>query len=124
MITDVEREWYGYMCDWLENGNEAENLATAWGMYASRLTEDMGIGVGLAIQESGTGEQSYFYGPATATEQRASSTLTDMAVSFIIEYIMGQKTEADWEGFKQSWNEMGGEAWTNEVNEQYASITQ
>ena len=44
--------------------------------------------------------------------------------SFIIEYIMGQKTEADWEGFKQSWNEMGGEAWTNEVNEQYASITQ
>lgn len=92
--------------------------------YASRLTEDMGIGVGLAIQESGTGEQSYFYGPATATEQRASSTLTDMAVSFIIEYIMGQKTEADWEGFKQSWNKMGGEAWTNEVNEQYASITQ
>ena len=124
LITDVEREWYGYMCDWLENGNEAENLATAWGMYASRLTEDMGIGVGLAIQESGTGEQRYFYGPATATEQRASSTLTDMAVSFIIEYIMGQKTEADWEGFKQSWNEMGGEAWTNEVNEQYASITQ
>ena len=47
-----------------------------------------------------------------------------MAVSFIIEYIMGQKTEADWEGFKQSWNKMGGEAWTNEVNEQYASITQ
>ena len=36
---------------------------------------------------------------------------------------MGQKTEADWEGFKQSWNKMGGEAWTNEVNEQYASIT-
>ena len=124
LITDVEREWYGYMCDWMEDGNEAENLATAWGMYASRLTEDMGIGVGLAIQESGTGEQSYFYGPATATEQRASSTLTDMAVSFIIEYIMGQKTEADWEGFKQSWNKMGGEAWTNEVNEQYASITQ
>ena len=124
LITDVEREWYGYMCDWMQDGNEAENLATAWGMYASRLTEDMGIGVGLAIQESGTGEQSYFYGPATATEQRASSTLTDMAVSFIIEYIMGQKTEADWEGFKQSWNKMGGEAWTNEVNEQYASITQ
>ena len=124
LITDVEREWYGYMCDWMEDGNEAENLATAWGMYASRLTEDMGIGVGLAIQERGTGEQSYFYGPATATEQRASSTLTDMAVSFIIEYIMGQKTEADWEGFKQSWNKMGGEAWTNEVNEQYASITQ
>ena len=74
LITDVEREWYGYMCDWMEDGNEAENLATAWGMYASRLTEDMGIGVGLAIQESGTGEQSYFYGPR-ATGHRAACVL-------------------------------------------------
>ena len=43
-------------------------------------------------------------------------------LSFIIEYIMGQKTEADWESFKQSWNDMGGADWTKEVNEQYKSI--
>ena len=109
MITDVEREWYGY-AGAIDGGRVVnENLATAWGMYASRLTEDMGVGAG-SPRGSGTGRQSYFYGPATATERRASSTLTDMAVSFIIEYIMGQKTEADWEGFKQSWNKMGGEA--------------
>lgn len=35
---------------------------------------------------------------------------------------MGQKTDADWESFKQSWYELGGTDWTNEVNEQYNSI--
>ena len=92
------------------------------GMYASRLTEDMVSVLALPYRKAVLASRATSHGPAT--EQRASSTLTDMAVSFIIEYIMGQKTEADWEGFKQSWNKMGGEAWTNEVNEQYASITQ
>lgn len=124
LITDIEKEWYGYMNSYLTDGNACENLGTAWGMYKSRLSEDMGIAVGLAARESGVYEPAYYYGPATETEQRVSSTLSDMSVSFIVEYIMGQKTEADWESFKQSWNEMGGEAWTNEVNEQYRSITQ
>lgn len=84
----------------------------------------MGISIGLAARESGEYEPAYYYGPATRTEQRVSSTLSDMAVSFFVEYIMGQKGEADWESFKQSWNEMGGQAWTDEVNEQYKSITQ
>jgi hypothetical protein len=82
----------------------------------------MGIDIGLTARETGFYETNYFYGGATATEQRASSTLSDTATSFIIEYIMGQKTEADWESFKQSWNDMGGADWTKEVNEQYKSI--
>lgn len=124
LITDIEQEWYGYMNDYLTKGNACENLGTAWGMYKSRLSEDMGIAIGLAARESGEYEPAYYYGPATRTEQRVSSTLSDMAVSFFVEYIMGQKGEADWESFKQSWNEMGGQAWTDEVNEQYKSITQ
>lgn len=124
LITDIEQEWYGYMNDYLTKGNACENLGTAWGMYKSRLSEDMGIAIGLAARESGEYEPAYYYGPATKTEQRVSSTLSDMAVSFFVEYIMGQKGEADWESFKQSWNEMGGQAWTDEVNEQYKSITQ
>ena len=51
-----------------------------------------------------------------------SATLSDLSVSFVVEYIMGQKTDADWESFKQSWYELGGTDWTNEVNEQYNSI--
>lgn len=123
LVTAIENEWYGYMNDYLTYGNDCENLGTAWGMYKSRLSEDMGIALGLNARESGNYEPSYYYGPATPTEQRASATLTDTAVSFIVEYIMGQKTEADWESFKQSWNELGGAAWTQEVNEQYQSIT-
>ena len=46
-----------------------------------------------------------------------------MTTSFVIDYILGQKTENDWEGFKASWNALGGSDWTKEVNEQYAEIT-
>ena len=120
--TAVENEWYGYMNDYLTYGNECENLGTAWGMYKSRLSEDMGIAIGLATKNSGNYEPGYFYGAATATEQRVSATLSDLAVSFVVEYIMGQKTEADWESFQSSWNELGGADWTAEVNEQYNSI--
>lgn len=120
--TAVEQEWYGYMNDYLTNGNDCENLGTAWGMYKSRLSEDMGIAIGLATKNSGNYEPGYFYGSATSTEQRASATLSDLSVSFVVEYIMGQKTDADWESFKQSWYELGGTDWTNEVNEQYNSI--
>lgn len=89
----------------------------------ARPRHDVGIALGLKARETGEYEECYYYGPARPTEQRASSTLTDTAVSFIVEYIMGQKTEADWESFKQSWNDLGGAAWTEEVNEQYQSIT-
>lgn len=119
---EYEKTLYDYMDDWLTNGNNSEQRGTSWGQYKSRLTEDMGIAIGLKARETGNYETNYFYGGATATEQRASSTLSDMATSFIIEYIMGQKTEADWTSFKQSWLDMGGQAWTDEVNEQYNSI--
>ena len=91
-------------------------------MYKSRLEKNMGIDMGLQARETGFYEPNYFYGAATATEQRASSTLSDITTSFVIEYIMGQKTEADWESFKQTWNSLGGADWTKEVNEQYFSI--
>ena len=121
--VEYEKVMYDYMDDWLTNGNNSENRGTSWGQYKSRLEKGMGIDIGLTARETGFYETNYFYGGATATEQRASSTLSDTATSFIIEYIMGQKTEADWESFKQSWNDMGGADWTKEVNEQYKSIT-
>lgn len=120
--TAVENEWYGYLNNYLTYGNECENLGTAWGMYKSRLSDDMGIAIGLATKNSGNYEPGYFYGAATPTESRVSATLNDLAVSFVVEYIMGQKTDANWESFKQSWYALGGTDWTNEVNAQYNSI--
>lgn len=120
--VEYEKEMYGYMEDWLVNGNNSEQRGTSWGMYKSRLEKNMGIDMGLQARETGFYEPNYFYGPATATEQLASSTLSDITTSFVIEYIMGQKTEADWESFKQTWNSLGGADWTKEVNEQYSSI--
>ena len=110
------------MNDYLTYGNDCENLGTAWGMYKSRLSDDMGIAIGLATKNSGNYEPGYFYGAATPTEARVSATLNDLAVSFVVEYIMGQKTDENWESFKQSWYELGGTDWTNEVNAQYNNI--
>lgn len=120
--VDYEKVMYDYMEDWLVNGNNSEQRGTSWGMYKSRLEKNMGIDMGLQARETGFYEPNYFYGAATATEQRASSTLSDITTSFVIEYIMGQKTAADWENFKQTWNSLGGADWTKEVNEQYFSI--
>ena len=114
--------WYAYLENGLGAGNTSRSRGAVGGQYKSRLEKGMGIDIGLTARETGFYETNYFYGGATATEQRASSTLSDTATSFIIEYIMGQKTEADWESFKQSWNDMGGADWTKEVNEQYKSI--
>ena len=52
LTRDIELEWYGYMNDYLTYGNECENLGTAWGMYKSRLSEDMGIALGLKARET------------------------------------------------------------------------
>ena len=120
--NDYEKELYDYMEDWLVNGNDSKQRGTSWGMYKSRLAEDMGIALGLKARETGFYEPNYFYGGATETEQRAGSTLNDTATSFVINYILGQKTEDDWEDFKQTWNDLGGEKWTEEVNEQYTNI--
>ncbi len=120
--NQYEKELYDYMDDWLTNGNDSEQRGTSWGMYKSRLEKDMGIALSLKAKETGFYEPNYFYGAATATEQRAGSTLDDTTTSFVIDYILGEKTEADWEAFKQTWNDLGGADWTKEVNEQYADI--
>lgn len=119
-----EKDLYDYMEDWLVNGNDSDQRGTSWGMYKSRLAEDMGIALSLKARETGFYEPDYFYGGATATEKRAGSTLADSATSFVIAYILGEKTEDDWEAFKKSWNDLGGADWTKEVNEQYRSIAQ
>lgn len=120
---DYEKELYDDMADWLTNGNDSSQRGTSWGMYKSRLEKDMGIAIGLKDYAAGSYETNYFYGGATKTEQRVSATLSDISTSFVIDYILGEKTEADWEEFKKNWNDLGGADWTAEVNEQYTQLT-
>ena len=124
LTTDYERELYGYMDDWFTNGVESDNLGNAWGQYKSRLTKDMGIAVGLRARETGFYETNYFYGPTTEAESRSASTLSDLTSQFVIQYILGEKTEADWQSFKDQYNKLGGEEIAKEINEQYAAIAQ
>ena len=124
LTTDYERELYGYMDDWFTNGVESDNLGNAWGQYKSRLTKDMGIAVGLRARETGFYETNYFYGPTTEAESRSASTLSDLTSQFVIQYILGEKTEADWQSFKDQYNKLGGEEIAKAINEQYAAITQ
>lgn len=124
LTTDYERELYGYMDDWFTNGVESDNLTNSWGQYKSRLTKDMGIAVGLRARETGYYETNYFYGPTTEAESRSASTLSDLTSQFVIQYILGEKTEADWQSFKDQYNKLGGEEIAKAINEQYAAITQ
>ena len=124
LTTDYERELYGYMDDWFTNGVESDNLGNAWGQYKSRLPKDMGSAVGLRARETGYYETNYFYGPTTDAESRSASTLSDLTTQFVIQYILGEKTEADWQSFKDQYNKLGGEDIAKAINEQYAAITQ
>lgn len=123
LTTDYERELYGYMTSWLSEGTKAENFANAWGQYESRLGKEMGIALGLRARETGNYEPNYFYGPTTEAESRYSSTLSDMASQFVNDFIMGNKTEADWATFKTQYLEAGGQAVQDAINAQYAEIT-
>lgn len=123
LTTDYERELYGYMTSWLSEGTKNENFATNWGQYMSRLGKEMGIALGLRARETGNYEPNYFYGPTTEAESRYSSTLSDMASQFVNDFIMGNKTEADWATFKTQYLEAGGQAVQDAINAQYAEIT-
>ena len=63
----------------------------------------MGIDIGLTARETGFYEDQLLL---RLVQPLLSSALPPRCpmppTSFIIEYIMGQKTRADWESFKQS----------------------
>ncbi len=124
LTLDYSRELYDYMDNYLTNGNDAEDVGNAWGYYVSRLGKDMGIAMGLRARETGYYEMNYYYGPTTEAESRSSSTLSDLTSQFIIQYILGEKTEADWQSFKDQYNKLGGEEIAKAINEQYAAIAQ
>lgn len=63
-----------------------------------------------------------FYGNETETGTAVASTLLDYATEYVYKYIMGTTSEDSWEEFVSGWLAMGGEDWTNEVNEAYYNM--
>lgn len=63
-----------------------------------------------------------FYGTETKTGVEIASTLNDYVVEYICNYIMGNESEDSWDEFVDGWLSMGGETWTEEVNEAYYAL--
>ncbi|WP_164545699.1 extracellular solute-binding protein [Paenibacillus albus] len=55
----------------------------------------------------------------TPTMEQSFTTLSDLQTKTFLEIIMGKKPISEFDSFVASWNKMGGEQITNEVNEAY-----
>lgn len=88
-------------------------------------TEELGqcsIDIISSAKEAGNYVLNVFYGSETETGVAVASTLDDYAQEYMCKYIMGTEAEDSWDGFVSGWLAMGGEDWTNEVNEAYNAI--
>lgn len=94
----------------------------AWGLWYSRVADDGGIGLAESLVADGHVVFDEFYGPPTPAERRVASTLRDMTLQFVNNYIMGQVPESAWDEFVADWKNLGGDEWTREVNEQYSNL--
>lgn len=70
-------------------------------------------------QQAGNYVLNVFYGSETETGVAVASTLKDYVTQYFCNYIMGNKPEDSWQEFVDGWLAMGGETWTEEVNEAY-----
>ena len=94
----------------------------AWGLWYSRVADDGGVVLAESLVADGHAVYDEFYGPPTPAERRVASTLRDMTLQFVNNYIMGQVPESAWEEFVADWRNLGGDDWTREVNEQYNNL--
>jgi putative aldouronate transport system substrate-binding protein len=72
------------------------------------------------VHDEGHTRVSVDYGEETETGKAYGSSIKDYVTEYYCRYIMG--TADDWETFVAGWNAMGGEQWTNEINEAYTAI--
>lgn len=62
------------------------------------------------------------YGQETKTGLEVKSILKTYVTEYLCKYIMGTVSEDSWDEFVDEWLAMGGQQWTEEVNESYAKI--
>jgi len=111
LFASVELEWA-----------EDRPLAEAWGIYISRVAPYGGWGLTEQVRAQGRFVFDEYYGEPTPTELSRASILLDMWEEFALRYIMGDLPYDSWYTFVNDWLTLGGEAWTREVNEQFAAL--
>ncbi len=62
------------------------------------------------------------YGQETKTGLEVKSILKTYVTEYLCKYIMGTVSEDSWDEFVDEWLAMGGQQWTEEVNESYDKI--
>ena len=62
------------------------------------------------------------YGQETKTGLEVKSILKTYVTEYLCKYIMGTVSEDSWDEFVGEWLAMGGQQWTEEVNEGYAKV--
>lgn len=122
LASNTEKNFFASYKDWMDNKTNSKTFAQNWGTYESRLVPDGGIGLAMAQKAAGNYVENIFYGAPTSTELKVSSTLQDTAMKFCTDYIMGNKSDSDWDAFVKEWLNLGGQAWTDEVNAQYQKL--
>ncbi|GAB2557927.1 extracellular solute-binding protein [Gracilibacillus alcaliphilus] len=103
--------------------NEAQKYLdgdeSAWGMYYSRVAPDGGWGVVERIRESGNVIYDEFAGGTTPTMVSKGSSLDKLTDETFVKIIMGTESIDAFDDYVKSWNSLGGEDITAEVNEWY-----
>ena len=109
MKTEEDMQW------WLDGaGKKLSRINTETTECATSICD--------RLRNEGCYELNVFYGEETQTGLAVASTLSDYANEYINRYIMGMEAEDSWDDFVANYRQMGGDAWTAEVNEAYNAI--
>lgn len=98
------------------NGNDA-----LWG-WNEIYGEDGVFRNGIQYRDQGLFQFDAFVGVATPTMVEKQATLEQLEKEVFIKIIMGSSPIDAFDKFVSDWNQLGGEAMTNEVNEWYESV--
>lgn len=77
---------------------------------------------GLQYREENRFQYDAFVGVSTPTMVEKKATLEQLEKEVFVKIIMGSSPLEAYDKFVADWNQLGGEAMTNEVNEWYASV--
>ncbi|MFD0713572.1 extracellular solute-binding protein [Paenibacillus sp. GCM10027626] len=84
--------------------------------YERIFTKGAGLDLNDKYAEQNLAMMDEFYGAPTKTAVEKGSTLSKMEIETFTKIIMGDKIE-NFDKFVEDWKRLGGDDWTNEVNE-------
>ncbi|MBW8351389.1 extracellular solute-binding protein [Bacillus sp. IITD106] len=90
-----------------------------WGMYYSRAAKDGGWGTVEKIRKEGNVVFDEFAGGTTPTMVSKGSSLAKLTDETFVKIIMGSESINKFDDYVKSWEKLGGERITKEVNDWY-----